>query len=68
MNFNEERLKVISDAKIALKQLSKLLLQNIDLSALDPEKAKQAADGKVAAFEASMKLLNSIEHQLEHMK
>ena len=62
-DFNAEKDRIMSDAAIALKQLSKLMLQDIDLTGLDPEKAKSAAEGKAAAFEASLKILSRIKKE-----
>ena len=49
MDFKKERQRIIDSAQVALKQLDKLIQQDIDLTALDPEKAKAAAQGKIEA-------------------
>ena len=61
MDINKERERIVSDAQIALKQLSKLIRQDIDLTELDPEKVLQASKGKLEANESSLKILDRIE-------
>lgn len=51
---------------MALGQLDKLIRQNIDLEALDPEKAKAAAQGKIEAIQGSLEILKVIQ-QIEEM-
>ncbi len=48
-----------------MKELDKLILQEINLDELDPEKAKQAAQGKIEAIEGSFKILQRIEEETE---
>lgn len=64
MDFKKEKEKIINSAQVALKQLDKLIVQNIDLSELDPEKAKAAAQGKIEAIEGSFKILQRIQDEL----
>lgn len=64
MDFKKKRKDIIKSAEIALKQLDKLIVQNIDLSELDPEKAKAAAQGKIEAIEGSFKILQRIQDEL----
>lgn len=52
---------LIASAKVALKQLDKIIVQNVDLTAIDPEKAKSVVDGKIAAVEQSYILIEKIE-------
>ena len=42
-------------------QLDKLIIQNIDLDVLDPEKAKAAAQGKIEAINGSLTILKVIQ-------
>ena len=65
MDIKKERERIVSSAQLALKQLDKLIIQNIDLAALDPEKAKAAAQGKIEAIEGSFKILERIAGELE---
>ena len=60
MDFKKERERIVSSSQLALKQLDKLIVQNIDLAELDPEKAKAAAQGKIEAIEGSLKILQVI--------
>ncbi len=60
MDLKKERERIVKSAEVALKQLDKLIVQNIDLSELDPEKAKAAAQGKIEAIEGSFKILQRI--------
>lgn len=64
MDYKKEKEKIIKSAQIALKQLDKLIVQNIDLADLDPEKAKAAAQGKIEAIEGSFKILSRIQEEL----
>ena len=64
MDLKKERERIVKSAEIALKQLDKLIVQNIDLSALDPEKAKAAAQGKIEAIEGSFKIIQRIQEEL----
>ena len=48
----------------ALTQLDKLIVQEIILEELDPEKAKQAAQGKIEAAIGYNKILTMISEQL----
>ena len=65
MDIKKERERIVSSAQLALKQLDKLIIQNIDLAELDPEKAKAAAQGKIEAIEGSFKILERIAGELE---
>ena len=67
MEYKEERKRIIASAQIALAQLNKLIIQNIDLEELDPEKAKAAAQGKIEAIEGSFKILQRIQEELNLM-
>ena len=49
---------------IALKQLDKIIRQDIDLTELDPEKAKAAVQGKKEAFEYSLAITDRIAEEL----
>ena len=60
MDAKKRRQQIISSSHTALEQLDKLIKQNIDLSELDPEKAKAAAQGKIEAIEGSLKILQVI--------
>ena len=66
MDYKKQRERIIKSSKSALAQLDKLIIQNIDLENLDPEKAKAAAQGKIEAIEGSLKILQVIE-QVEMM-
>ena len=61
MDIKKEHDRIVASAQVALKQLDKLITQNIDLTALDPEKAKAAAQGKIEAIEGSLKILQRIQ-------
>lgn len=65
MDYKKERKRIIGSAKIALAQLDKLIRQDIDLEALDPEKAKAAAQGKIEAIEGSFKIVTRLEEEIE---
>ncbi len=67
MDYKKQRKKIIASAQIALAQLDKLIIQNIDLEELDPEKAKAAAQGKIEAIEGSFKILSRIQEELDLM-
>ena len=56
----QERQRIIKSSQKALKELDKLIIQEIDLGELDPEKAKAAAQGKIEAIEGSLKILKVI--------
>lgn len=60
MDAKKRRKQIINSSHKALEQLDKLIRQNIDLSELDPEKAKAAAQGKIEAIEGSLKILQVI--------
>ena len=64
MDIKKERERIVKSAGVALKQLDKLINQNIDLLELDPEKAKAAAQGKIEAIEGSFKILGRIQEEL----
>ena len=57
----ERQGKILNASWKALEELEKLIAQDIDLTELDPEKAKAAAQGKVEAIEGSMKILKKIQ-------
>ena len=57
----DRRKKVIEAAEVALKELDKVIRQRIDLTELEPEKAKIAAQAKWAAIEDSFKIIEKIE-------
>lgn len=63
MDYKKEREKIISSAKKSLVELRKVAEQVIDLSELDPEKAKQAAASKRLAVEDSFAILQIIQEQ-----
>lgn len=63
MDLKKERNRIIASAQKALVELDKLILQNIDLDELDPEKAKAAAQGKIEAIEGSFKILQRIQEE-----
>ena len=58
--LEKQRIQGIRSAKKALKELDKLIRQDIDLTALDPEKAKAAAQGKIEAIAGYFKILETI--------
>ena len=58
MDYKE---RLLSSTKIALDELDKVINQVIDLTQLDVEKAKIAAQGKVEAIKSSMELMDIIE-------
>ena len=68
MDIKQKRERIIKSAEVALLQLDKLIKQDIDLTTLDPEKAKAAAQGKIEAIEGSFKILERISAELEIMK
>jgi uncharacterized Fe-S cluster-containing radical SAM superfamily enzyme len=57
----DRRKRIIDAAEKALIELEKVIKQNIDLSELDPEKAKTAAQAKWVAIEDSLKIIEKIE-------
>jgi len=57
----DRRKRIIDASEKALVQLEKVIKQNIDLSELDPEKAKTAAQAKWVAIEDSLKIIEKIE-------
>ena len=68
MDFKKERKRIISSAELALKQLDKLIRQDINLDELDPEKAKAAAQGKIEAIEGSFKILQRVQEELASLE
>ncbi len=60
MEAKKRREQIIKSSHKALDQLDKLIIQNIDLGELDPEKAKAAAQGKIEAIQGSLKILQVI--------
>ncbi len=67
MDVKKERERIIKSAELALKQLDKLIRQDIDLEELDPEKAKAAAQGKIEAIEGSFSILQRIADETESL-
>ena len=61
MDYKKERQRIIKSSKAALFQLDKLILQDINLEELDPEKAKAAAQGKIEAINGSLEILKVIQ-------
>ena len=61
----DQRKRIISAAEKALIELEKVIRQSIDLDALDPEKAKTAAQAKWVAIEDSLKIIEKIEELSE---
>ena len=57
----DRRKRIIEAAEKALIELEKVIKQKIDLSELDPEKAKTAAQAKWVAIEDSLKIIQKIE-------
>ena len=57
----DRRKRIINASEKALVELEKVIKQNIDLSELDPEKAKTAAQAKWVAIEDSLKIIEKIE-------
>lgn len=57
----DRRKRIIEASEKALVELEKVIKQNIDLSVLDPEKAKTAAQAKWVAIEDSLKIIEKIE-------
>jgi uncharacterized Fe-S cluster-containing radical SAM superfamily enzyme len=57
----DRRKRIIDASEKALVELEKVIKQNIDLSELDPEKAKTAAQAKWVAIEDSLKIIEKIE-------
>ena len=60
MDTKKEKERVIKSSIVALKQLDKLIQQDIDLTELDPEKAKAAAQGKIEAIKGSVDIIEFI--------
>ena len=61
----DRRKRIIEAAEKALIELEKVIKQKIDLSELDPEKAKTAAQAKWVAIEDSLKIIEKIEQLTE---
>jgi len=57
----DRRKRIIEAAEKTLIELEKVIKQKIDLSELDPEKAKTAAQAKWVAIEDSLKIIEKIE-------
>ena len=53
----DRRKRIIDASEKALVELEKVIKQNIDLSELDPEKAKIAAQAKWVAIDDSLKIV-----------
>ena len=64
----DRRKRIIEAAEKALVELEKVIKQNIDLSELDPEKAKTAAQAKWVAIEDSLKIIDKIEEISDKQK
>ena len=64
MNSIEYREKFVKSLENALFELDKVINQEILLEELDPEKAKQAAQGKIEAAIGYQKLLGMISDEL----
>ena len=67
MDLRKKAERIIKSADKALDQLDKLITQTIDLTELDPEKAKAAAQGKIEAIEGSFKILRLIQEEEEKL-
>lgn len=67
MNHKKEKQKIIESAKKSLVELRKVAEQVIDLSELDPEKAKTAAAAKRLAVEDSFAILELIRLEQEKL-
>lgn len=67
MDFKKKRKQIIESAEKALAQLDKLIVQNIDLAELDPERAAAAAKGKIDAIEGSFRIVSRIQEELALM-
>ena len=61
MKLKQRKERFIKSIGVALDELDKLINQEIDLTELDPEKAKAAAQGKIEAIEGTKKLLETLE-------
>ena len=61
MKLKKRKERFIKSIGVALDELDKLINQEIDLTELDPEKAKAAAQGKIEAIEGTKKLLETLE-------
>ena len=60
----DEREKLVASCRTALKELDKVINQEIDLLELDVEKAKIATQGKIEAITGYDKILGIISQQL----
>lgn len=60
----KEREKLVASCMNAIKELDKVINQEIQLDELDPEKAKQAAQGKIEAIQGYDRILGIISQQL----
>ena len=67
MDAKEESKRIIKSSKRALKELDKVINQNIELMELDPERTKQVVQGKIEAIEGSFKILNLIQEEEEKL-
>lgn len=59
----ERRKGLVKSLEKALIELDKLIIQKIDLSELDPERAKAAAQGKIEAAKGFNEILGMIAEQ-----
>ena len=59
----EKRLELIDSCKNSLKELNKVINQEIQLDALEPERAKQAVQGKLEAAKGYNDMLEIITTQ-----
>ena len=63
MNSIEYRERYVESLKTALEQLNKLIVQDIIIDEVDPEKTKAAAQGKIEAALGYDKILKMITEQ-----
>lgn len=63
MDSIKRRTGLIKSLERALVQLDKLIVQEINLEELDPEKAKAAAQGKIEAAKGFVEMLGMISEQ-----
>ncbi len=68
MNQKKEKLKLIKSARAALVELNKVATQVIDLSELDPEKAKTAAAAKKQAIFDAFDIIERINQEEEMLE
>ena len=63
MTNDERRQNAIDNTYRAVQQIQKVLLQDIDLEMLDPEKAKAAVEGKKSAQFAIFDMIERAEEE-----